>query len=63
MKFYISLTTGDGILLDRFRLELPDNPTDEIVSEDSEALGNSFCHEDLCNRLARAMRQALKVND
>jgi len=63
MKFYLSLTTGEGVLLDRFRLELPvdANPADKYVREDSEALGTTFCDEQLIDRLESAMRLALKV--
>lgn len=60
-RFYLSLTDADGTLLDRFCLEMPstENPADDAVSEDSEAVGNRFSNEDLCARLLRTMRHAL----
>jgi hypothetical protein len=62
MKFYLSLTDENGVLLDRFRLEMPAsvNPDDECVSEDSEAVGSHVSERDTCERLLRHMRHALK---
>lgn len=61
MKFYLSLTDADGVLLDRFPLELPRNerPDGDIVAEDSETVGRPYTNLSLCERLATQMRRAL----
>lgn len=60
MKFYLTLTDDQGIVLDRFRLEIVGNPADDCVGEDSESL-HPMARKDLIDRLNRAAQHALKA--